>query len=138
MKRFIETLLLLVAVVLVPSCGTVYYDPIPTEVSTRTIPREGGLFEFEIVDYVCVATTRFQPGEIFKGYCYRVVEDGVVREESDVMYDEMYVWVEFAPNNIGCTKEYTIDVKVADDYYDADDTPNFGEWQTVWRITQSY
>jgi hypothetical protein len=102
-----------------------------------TIPSEGGCFEFKVVDYEIVDMTRFQPGKAFKCYCYRVVEDGVAGKESDNMFDAPYVWVEFAPNNTNRLKEYTIDVKVADDYYMVDDIPNFGEWQTVWKITQA-
>jgi hypothetical protein len=136
MKRFLETLLFSVIFAFSTSCGTHYYDTIATEVATMTIPGEGGLFEFKVVDYEMDYTTRFQPAEWFKGYCYRVVEDGVVREESDIMYDAKYVWVEFAPNNTNHTKEYAIDVKVADDYYKAEETPSWGEWQTVWKITQ--
>lgn len=101
-----------------------------------TIPSEGGRFEFKVVDYEVADRTRFQPGEAFKCYCYRVVEDGVVGKESGNMFDAPCIWVEFAPNNTSRTKEYTIDVKVADDYYNADENPNFCEWQTVWRITQ--
>ena len=136
MKRIIDALLLIVIIASSTSCGTVYYDTIPSEVSTMTIPCEGGLFEFKVVDYEMVDRTRFQPGEDFKCYCYRVVEDGVAGKESDKMTGTPYIWVEFMPNDTDRTKEYTIDVKVADDYYKADENPNFGEWQTVWRITQ--
>ena len=136
MKRFLDTLLLIVTMAFSTSCGTHYYDTIPTDASTMTIPSEGGLFEFKVVDYEIAYTTRFQPGEMFKYYRYRVVEDGVAGEESDNMFDAPCIWVEFKPNNTNRTKEYTIDVKVADDYYNVDDTPNFGEWQTVWKITQ--
>ena len=101
-----------------------------------TIPCEGGLFELKVVDYEIVDRTRFQPGEAFKCYRYRVVEDGVAGKESDKMTGSPHIWVEFSPNDTDRTKEYTIDVKVADDYYKADENPNFGEWQTVWRITQ--
>lgn len=103
-----------------------------------TIPQEGGRFEFKLVDYEIVDRTRFQPGEAFKCYCYRVVENGVVGKESDKMIDASYIWIEFAPNNTNRTKEYTIDVKVADDFYNVEDTPHFGEWQTVWKITQQF
>ena len=101
-----------------------------------TIPSEGGRFEFKVVDYEVADRTRFQPGEAFKCYCYRVVEDGVAGKESDRITGDLNIWVEFAPNDTDHTKEYTIDVKVADDYYNVDESPNFGEWQTVWRITQ--
>ena len=136
MKRLLDILLLIVVFAFPTSCGTVYYDTIPTEVATMTIPSEGGRFEFKVVDYEVADRTRFQPGEAFKCYCYRVVEDGVAGKESDRITGDPNIWVEFAPNDTDHTKEYTIDVKVADDYYNVDESPNFGEWQTVWRITQ--
>ena len=136
MKRLLDILLLIVVFAFPTSCGTVYYDTIPAEVATMTIPSEGGRFEFKVVDYEIADRTRFQPGEAFKCYCYRVVEDGVAGKESDRMTGDPNIWVEFAPNDTDHTKEYTIDVKVADDYYNVDESPNFGEWQTVWRITQ--
>lgn len=136
MKRLLDILLLIVVFAFPTSCGTVYYDTIPAEVATMTIPSEGGRFEFKVVDYEVADRTRFQPGEAFKCYCYRVVEDGVAGKESDRMTGDPNIWVEFAPNDTNHTKEYTIDVKVADDYYNVDESPNFGEWQTVWRITQ--
>lgn len=136
MKRLLDILLLIVVFAFPTSCGTVYYDTIPAEVATMTIPSEGGRFEFKVVDYEIADRTRFQPGEAFKCYCYRVVEDGVAGKESDRMTGEPNIWVEFAPNDTDHTKEYTIDIKVADDYYNVDESPNFGEWQTVWRITQ--
>ena len=136
MKRLLDILLLIVVIAFPTSCGTVYYDTILAEVATMTIPSEGGRFEFKVVDYEVADRTRFQPGEAFKCYCYRVVEDGVAGKESDRMTGDPNIWVEFAPNDTDHTKEYTIDVKVADDYYNVDESPNFGEWQTVWRITQ--
>lgn len=136
MKRLLDILLLVVVIAFPTSCGTVYYDTIPAEVATMTIPSEGGRFEFKVVDYEVADRTRFQPGEAFKCYCYRVVEDGVAGKESDRMTGDPNIWVEFAPNDTDHTKVYTIDVKVADDYYNVDESPNFGEWQTVWRITQ--
>ena len=136
MKRLLDILLLIVVFAFPTSCGTVYYDTIPAEVATMTIPSEGGRFEFKVVDYEIADRTRFQPGEAFKCYCYRVVEDGVAGKESDRMTGDPNIWVEFAPNDTDHTKEYTIDIKVADDYYNVDESPNFGEWQTVWRITQ--
>lgn len=136
MKRLLNILLLIVVFAFTTSCGTVYYDTIPAEVATMTIPSEGGRFEFKVVDYEVADRTRFQPGEAFKCYCYRVVEDGVAGKESDRITGDLNIWVEFAPNDTDHTKEYTIDVKVADDYYNVDESPNFGEWQTVWRITQ--
>lgn len=136
MKRLLDILLLIAVFAFPTSCGTVYYDTIPAEVATMTIPSEGGRFEFKVVDYEVADRTRFQPGEAFKCYCYRVVEDGVAGKESDRMTGDPNIWVEFAPNDTSRTKEYTIDVKVADDYYNVDESPNFGEWQTVWRITQ--
>ena len=136
MKRLLDILLLIAVFAFPTSCGTVYYDTIPAEVATMTIPSEGGRVEFKVVDYEVADRTRFQPGEAFKCYCYRVVEDGVAGKESDRMTGDPNIWVEFAPNDTDHTKEYTIDVKVADDYYNVDESPNFGEWQTVWRITQ--
>ena len=136
MKRLLDILLLIAVFAFPTSCGTVYYDTIPAEVATMTIPSEGGRFEFKVVDYEIADRTRFQPGEAFKCYCYRVVEDGVAGKESDRMTGDPNIWVEFAPNDTDHTKEYTIDIKVADDYYNVDESPNFGEWQTVWRITQ--
>ena len=136
MKRLLDILLLIAVFAFPTSCGTVYYDTIPAEVATMTIPSEGGRFEFKVVDYEVADRTRFQPGEAFKCYCYRVVEDGVAGKESDRITGNPNIWVEFAPNDTDHTKEYTIDVKVADDYYNVDESPNFGEWQTVWRITQ--
>ena len=136
MKRLLDILLFIVVIALSTSCGTVYYDAIPSEVAIMTIPSEGGRFEFKVVDYEIADRTRFQPGEAFKCYCYRVVEDGVAGKESDRITGNPNIWVEFAPNDTNRTKEYTIDVKVADDYYNVDESPNFGEWQTVWRITQ--
>ena len=136
MKRLLNILLLIVVFAFTTSCGTVYYDTIPAKVATMTIPSEGGRFEFKVVDYEVADRTRFQPGEAFKCYCYRVVEDGVAGKESDRITGDTNIWVEFAPNDTDHTKEYTIDVKVADDYYNVDESPNFGEWQTVWRITQ--
>ena len=136
MKRLLDILLLIAVFAFPTSCGTVYYDTIPSEVATMIIPSEGGRFEFKVVDYEIADRTRFQPGEAFKCYCYRVVEDGVAGKESDRMTGNPNIWVEFAPNDTDRTKEYTIDIKVADDYYNVDESPNFGEWQTVWRITQ--
>ncbi len=136
MKRLLDILLLVVVIIFSTSCGTVYYEPTPTEVATMAIPSEGGRFEFKVVDYDIECMWRFQPGEWFKYYCYRVVEDGVPGEESDKMYDTSSIWVEFAPNNTNHTKAYSIDIKIADDYYMAEETPSFGEWQTVWLITQ--
>ena len=136
MKRFLNTMLMIVIIAFSTSCETHYYDTIPSEVSTMTIPSEGGRFEFKVVDYEIVDMTRFQPGKVFKCYCYRVVKDGIAGKESNKITDSPNVWVEFAPNDTDRTKEHTIDVKVADDFYNADENPNFGEWQTVWRITQ--
>ena len=138
MKRFLEILQLVLVILFPTSCGTTYYDTIPSEVAAMTIPQEGGRFEFKLVDYEIVDRTRFQPGEAFKCYCYRVVENGVAGKESDKMIDASYIWIEFAPNNTNRTKEFTIDVKVADDFYNVEDTPHFGEWQTVWKITQQF
>ena len=85
MKRLLDILLLIAVFAFPTSCGTVYYDTIPSEVATMIIPSEGGRFEFKVVDYEIADRTRFQPGEAFKCYCYRVVEDGVAGKESDRM-----------------------------------------------------
>lgn len=118
------------------SCGTVYIDAIPMPVSTMTIPAEGGEFQFQLVEYVDINDTRFQPGYWFKYYRYRVVEDGVAEETSEYQHDSYEVWIEFEPNDTGRTKEFTIDIQVADDFYEYDEKHNYGEWQTVWLITQ--
>lgn len=101
-----------------------------------TIPAEGGRFEFQLVEYEILSDTRFEPGEWFKYYRYRVVEDGVAGEESENVVANPDVWIDFAPNDSDHTKEYTIDVKVAKDFYEVDEHHHFGEWQTVWRVTQ--
>lgn len=136
MRRFIDTIILVILFALTNSCGTHYYDTIQPEVSTMEIPSEGGGFSFKLVNYVYEYSSRFQPGETYKYYCYRVVEDGVIGDESEKMFNEECVWIEFAPNTTNHTKEYTIDVKVADDYYKFYEKPHFGEWQTVWKIAQ--
>lgn len=137
MKRLLDILLLFVIAVCATSCGTIYYDAAPIEVSTMEIPAEGGCFRFEVVDYCqLVDQTRFQPGKWFKYYRYRVVEDGVAGEESENLHCDTFIWLEFAPNDTDHTKMYTIDVKIADDFYRYDEEHHFGEWQTVWRITQ--
>lgn len=137
MKRLLDILLLFVIAVCATSCGTIYYDAAPIEVSTMEIPAEGGCFRFEVVDYCqLVDQTRFQPGEWFKYYHYRVVEDGVAGEESENLHCDTFIWLEFAPNDTDHTKMYTIDVKIADDFYRYDEEHHFGEWQTVWHITQ--
>lgn len=101
-----------------------------------TIPAEGGSFEFQLVEYEILSDTRFQPGEWFKYYRYRVVEDSVAGEESENVVDNPDVLIDFAPNDSDHTKEYTIDVKIAKDFYKVDEEHLFGEWQTVWHITQ--
>ena len=87
MKQFLYIVLLSVVMAFSTSCGTHYYDAIPSEVSTMTIPREGGLFEFKVVDYEMAYSTRFQPGMMFKYYRYRVVEDGVAGKEAEKMIE---------------------------------------------------
>lgn len=101
-----------------------------------TIPAEGGSFEFRLVEYKDLNDTRFQPGEWFKYYRYRVVEDGIAGEESENIYERTHIHLNFAPNDSDHTKEYTIDIKVAKDFYKVDEEHHFGEWQTVWHITQ--
>ena len=100
------------------------------------IPAEGGQIDFKLVEYVDINDTRFQPGEAIKYYRYRVVEDGVAGEESDNVYGDPYIWIDFEPNNTGCTKEYTIDIKVAEDFVQNVKDLIFGEWQTIWIVTQ--
>ena len=101
------------------------------------IPVEGGWFSFRVVDYRDINDeTRFEPGEWFKYYRYRVVEDGVAGEESENMHSNTDIWLEFAPNDTGHSKEFFIDVKIADDFYRVDEECNFGEWQRVWMLTQ--
>lgn len=135
MLRLLYTLTITAALFLT-SCGTIYWDATPGEVASMTIPAEGGRFEFRLVEYKDLNDTRFQPGEWFKYYRYRVVEDGAVGEESENVVDNPDVWIDFAPNNSDHMKEYTIDVKVAKDFYRYDEEHLFGEWQTVWHITQ--
>ena len=138
MKRLLGSLLLFVIAVCATSCGTIYFDATPIEVSTMEIPAEGGCFRFEVVDYCqLVDQTRFQPGEWFKYYRYRVIEDGVAGDESENLRYDTFIWLEFTPNDTDHTKEYAIDVKIADDFYLYDEEHcHFGEWQTVWEITQ--
>lgn len=136
MLRLLYTLTITAALWLT-SCGTIYYDAAPIEVSTMEIPAEGGCFRFEVVDYCqLVDQTRFQPGEWFKYYRYRVIEDDIAGEESENLHCDTFIWLEFAPNDTDHTKMYTIDVKIADDFYRYDEEHRFGEWQTVWHITQ--
>lgn len=136
MLRLIYTLTITAALWLTSCLDTIYYDATPGEVATMTIPAEGGRFEFQLVEYEILRDTRFQPGEWFKCYRYRVVEDGVVGEESESIAANPDVWIDFAPNDSDHAKEYTIDVKVAKDFYRYDEEHHFGEWQTVWHITQ--
>lgn len=140
MKRLLATLLFIASALFTTSCGPIYYDATPLEASTMTIPSEGGRFEFKVVEYAPYEETRFQPGEWFKEFRYRIVEDGIVSKES-TLHDESiinygYIWIEFAPNNTNYTKEYTIDIQIADDFYSVDEDQHFGEWQTVWIVTQ--
>lgn len=111
-------------------------EAVPVDVSTMEIAAEGGSFHFKVIDYYeSDYVTRFQPGEWHKDYRYRVVEDGIAGEESENTH-ETYIYLDFAPNNSDHTKEYTIDIKVAKDFYKVDEEHIFGEWQTVWHITQ--
>jgi hypothetical protein len=136
MLRLLYTLTITAALWLTSCLDTIYYDATPGEVASMTIAAEGGSFEFQLVEYEILRDTRFQPGEWFKYYRYRVVEDGVAGEESENVYDNPDVWIDFVPNDSDHTKEYTIDVKVAKDFYRYDEEHHFGEWQTVWHITQ--
>ena len=137
MLRLIYTLTITAALWLTSCLDIIYYDATPGEVASMTIPAEGGSFEFQLVEYEILRDTRFQPGEWFKDYRYRVVEDGVVGEESEsIAANPEVVWIDFAPNDSDHTKEYTIDVKIAKDFYRYDEEHHFGEWQTVWHITQ--
>lgn len=137
MKQLLTTLLFIASAICSTSCGTVYFDATPTEVSVMEIPAEGGWFSFRVVDYQDINDeTRFKPGEWFKYYRYRVVEDGVASEESENMRYDTDIWLEFAPNDTNHTKEFAIDVKIADDFYRVDEECRFGEWQRVWIITQ--
>ena len=136
MLRLLYTLTITAALWLTSCLDIIYYDATPGEVASMTIPAEGGRFEFQLVEYEILRDTRFQPGEWFKCYSYRVVEDGVAGEESESIAANPDVWIDFAPNDSDHTKEYTIDVKVAKDFYKVDEEHHFGEWQTVWHITQ--
>lgn len=136
MLRLLYTLTITAALWLTSCLDTIYYDATPGEVATITIPAEGGSFEFQLVEYEILSDTRFQPGEWFKYYRYRVVEDSVAGEESENVVDNPDVLIDFAPNDSDHTKEYTIDVKIAKDFYKVDEEHLFGEWQTVWHITQ--
>lgn len=139
MKRLLDILLFIALAICSTSCGTIYWDATPVEVSTMTIPAEGGIFEFKVVDYTPYEETRFQPGEWYREFRYRIVEDGIVSKEStlhDISINYEYVVIEFAPNDTNYTKEYTIDIQIADDFYSAGEEQHFGEWQTVWILTQ--
>ena len=139
MKRLLATLLFIVLIVYSTSCGTIYWEATPVEVSTMIIPAEGGIFEFKVVDYTPYEETRFEPGEWYKEYRYRIVEDGIVSKVStmhDISIDYEYVVVEFTPNDSDHTKEYAIDIQIADDFYSVGEDQHYGEWQTVWVITQ--
>lgn len=139
MKRLLATLLFIVLIVYSTSCGTIYWEATPVEVSTMIIPAEGGIFEFKVVDYTPYGETRFEPGEWYKEYRYRIIEDGIVSKVStmhDISIDYEYVVVEFTPNDSDHTKEYAIDIQIADDFYSVGEDQHFGEWQTVWVITQ--
>lgn len=138
MKQLLATLLLIASAIYSTSCGTIYWDAIPVEASTMNIPAEGGIFEFKVVDYTPYEETRFQPGEWFKEYRYRIVEDGAISKVSSEQNTWGYgiVSIEFLPNDTGHTKKYTIDVQIADDFYSVGEDQHFGEWQTVWILTQ--
>lgn len=139
MKRFLSILLVVATMICFVGCGTIYYDATPVEASTMEIPAEGGIFEFKVVDYTPYEETRFQPGEWYKEYRYRIVEDGIVSKVStmfDLSISYELVVIEFAPNDTNYAKEYTIDIQIADDFYSTGEEQHFGEWQTVWILTQ--
>lgn len=136
MKLLLNIIISIVIMICSTSCGTLYLDAIPEPTLTMEIPAEGGQIDFKLVEYVDINDTRFQPGEAIKYYRYRVVEDGVAGEESDNVYGDPSVWIDFEPNNTGCTKEYTIDIKVAEDFVRNVKDLIFGEWQTIWIVTQ--
>ena len=46
MKQLLATLLFIASTIYTTSCGTIYIDAIPVEVSTMEIPAEGGHFFF--------------------------------------------------------------------------------------------
>lgn len=139
MKRLLATLLFIASGIFTSSCDPLYYDAIPTPISTKVIPGEGGQYWFDVVKYIPYSETRFQPGEWYKEYRYRIAEDGVISKVStqhDTSISYGAISIEFAPNSTGNTKEYTIDIQIADDFYSVDEQQHFGEWQTVWHITQ--
>ena len=139
MRHLLTTLLFIAPIIYSTSCGTIYYDALPVPISTMTIPAEGGKFEFKVVDYTPYEETRFEPGEWYKEYRYRIVEDGVVCKEStmhDLTINYEYVVIEFAQNDTNYTKEYTIDIQIADDFHSVGEDQHFGEWHIVWVITQ--
>ena len=111
----------------------------PLPISTMTIPSEGGRFKFEVVAYIPYEETRFQPGEWYKEYRYRVVEDGDISKEStlhDTSISYGAVWIEFSPNDTNHTKEYDLEIQIADDFHSVGEDQHFGVWQTIWEITQ--
>lgn len=138
MRQLLKTLLLIATIICSSACGTIYYEAEPVNASTMEIPAEGGTFAFKVVNYAPYEETRFQPGEWFKEYRYRIVEDGAISKVSSEQntWDYGIVSIEFLPNDSGHTKKYTIDVQIADDFYSVDEDQHFGEWQTVWIVTQ--
>lgn len=141
MKRLLTPLLCIVSVLFIASCSNkpIYYNAMPLPISTMTIPSEGGRFKFEVVAYIPYEETRFQPGEWYKEYRYRVVEDGDISKEStlhDTSISYGAVWIEFSPNDTNHTKEYDLEIQIADDFHSVGEDQHFGEWQTIWEITQ--
>ena len=142
MKHLMYTLLIVVAI-FATACSNepIYYNAMPLPMSTMTIPSEGGEFEFEVVTYIPYEETRFQPGEWYKEYRYRIIEDGDISKEStlhDASISYGCVWIEFTPNNTDHTKEYALEIQIADDFHSVGEDQHFGEWQTIWLITQPF
>ena len=107
MKQFLNILLVVATMICSVACGTVYYDATPVEASTMVIPAEGGTFMFKVVDYAPCEETRCQPGEWFKEYQHRVMEDGVISEvwSEQNTWDYGVVSINFTPNDTSHTKE---------------------------------
>lgn len=141
MKQLLATLLFIASTIYTTSCSDpLYYDAIPLPISTMTIPAEGGRFEFKVVNYIhYYDETRFQPGKWYKEFRYRIVEDGVISKEStmhDTSIEYGSISIEFTPNETNHTKEYTIEIQIAEDFHSVGEDQHFGKWQPAWLITQ--
>ena len=44
--------------------------------------------------------------------------------------------IEFTPNETNHTKEYTIEIQIAEDFHSVGEDQHFGKWQPAWLITQ--